>query len=101
MISPESALPYIVNIAFPGVKSEVLLHHLEERNIYVSTGSACSSRKKMFSHVLEAMNVPPAEMDGAIRISFSCENDESDVEAIVEALSEIVPKLQNIRRGPR
>lgn len=92
--SPENSSPYILNASFRGVKSEVLLHHLEERNIYVSTGSACSSRKNIHSHVLKAMKLDTADIDGAIRFSFSSFNEMADVEETMLALKEILPKLK-------
>jgi len=55
IVSPEGSSPYILNAAFPNVRAEVLLHHLETKNIFVSTGAACSSRKQVLSHVLRAM----------------------------------------------
>lgn len=91
--SPESGLPYILNVAFEDIRAEVLLHYLEQRGIYVSTGSACSSHKKSRSHVLTAMGVPAALIDGAIRFSFSGDNTKEDVFQTVEALKEIVPLI--------
>jgi len=93
VVSGRDSSPYILNISFPGVKAEVLLHHLEDRGIYVSTGSACSSRKRVQSHVLKAMGLDAAEIDGAVRFSFSPSNTCDDVDAAVEALSEIIPKI--------
>lgn len=93
VLSPENASPYILSVSFPGLKGEVLLHHLEENGIFVSTGSACSSRKKLRSHVLTAMGLPGDVIDGAIRISFSAGNNESEIDTLVEALKEIVPAI--------
>ena len=97
--SSEDALPYIVNVSFPNLKSEVLLHHLEQKNIYVSTGSACSSHKSSNSHVLKAMGVPAGYIDGAIRFSFSSANTEEELKTTVEALKEIIPVISIKRRG--
>lgn len=94
VISPEDSLPYILNIAFEGLKAEVLLHHLEERLIYVSTGSACSSRKNVRSHVLTAMGIAPGLTDGAIRFSFSAFNTQEDAVKTVEELKDIVPRIR-------
>jgi cysteine desulfurase len=74
IISSDTALPYILNITFEGLRAEVLLHHLEEKNIFVSTGSACSSRKNVYSHVLSALGLDPRKIEGAIRFSFSANN---------------------------
>ena len=98
--SEDSSIPYILNVAFPYLKSEVLLHHLEEKGIYVSTGSACSSRKKVHSHVLKAMGLNSQQIDGAIRISFSAMNKEEDIKELIQALKEIVPKI-TIKSGGR
>ena len=67
--SPEDGLPYILNISVPGIRSETMLHFLEERRIYVSSGSACAKGKK--SAVLTALGLPEREIDSALRISFS------------------------------
>lgn len=99
IISPEDASPYILNVSFPGTKAEVLLHHLEREGIYVSTGSACSSRKKLQSHVLTALSLTPSVIDGAIRFSFSAyENCEEDALETIEALKTIVPMIDTARR---
>jgi cysteine desulfurase len=92
--SPEDASPYILNISFPDLKAEVLLHHLEEKGIYVSTGSACSSRKDTRSHVLQAINVDKCYAEGAIRFSFSSLNTEQDVLDTIDALKVIIPKIK-------
>lgn len=68
---PEQAAPHIVNIGFPGVRGEVMLHALERHGVYVSTGSACSSKKLKVSRVLTQMGIPPREAEWAIRISLS------------------------------
>ncbi|HHW47915.1 MAG TPA: cysteine desulfurase [Clostridiaceae bacterium] len=96
--SPDNGSPYILNISFPNVKAEVLLHHLEEKKIFVSTGSACSSRKRKLSHVLEAMSLRTCDIEGAVRFSFSSFNTEEDIIYTVDALKEILPKIR-IRHG--
>ncbi|HEY8348291.1 MAG TPA: aminotransferase class V-fold PLP-dependent enzyme, partial [Clostridia bacterium] len=75
------------------VRAEVLLHHLEQRGIFVSTGSACSSHKKNRSHVLTAMNVDPAMIDGALRFSLSHLNTEEDIRLTLDALKDIIPVI--------
>ncbi|NLC68949.1 MAG: aminotransferase class V-fold PLP-dependent enzyme, partial [Clostridiaceae bacterium] len=96
IISPDNSSPYILSLYFNNIKAEVLLHYLEEKDIYVSTGSACSSRrdKNRYSHVLQAMRLEPASMEGAIRISFSAQNNNSDIVYTIENLCNIIPKLR-------
>lgn len=94
IISPIDSLPYILNVSFGKLKSEVLLHHLEEKHIYVSAGSACSSRKNVHSHVLVSMGVKPADIDSAIRFSFNASNRVEEIDEVVNALKEIVPRIQ-------
>ena len=84
--SPDDALPYIINISALGVRSETMLHFLAEKEIYISSGSACAKGKP--SHVLSAMGLSRDRADSALRISFSSENTEADVDALAEALSE-------------
>lgn len=98
--SPSDALPYIMNISFENVKSEVLLHHLEQKGIFVSTGSACSSHKKNKSHVLSAMNIPSRLIDGAIRFSLSGHNTQEEISLTVKALKDIIPII-DISRNKR
>ncbi len=100
VISPDESSPFIVNISFEGLKAEVLLHHLEERGIYVSTGSACSSRKNIRSHVLQAMGLAASSIDSAIRFSFSGFNTPADIDETVQALQDIVPRIQINKKRP-
>ncbi len=96
--SPENASPYVINISFANVRAEVLLHHLEQKGIFVSTGSACSSHKNTRSHVLTAMGVPAALTDGAIRFSLSGLNTQDEIDQTVDALKEIIPIIDINRR---
>lgn len=96
--SPENGVCSVLNVSFTGVKSEVLLHVLEDKGVYVSSGSACSSHKKGKSHVLEAMGVGAKELDSAIRFSFSSENTLDEADYAVEILKEQVPVLRRIMR---
>lgn len=92
--SPKDAYEGILNISFPRVKAQVLMHHLEAENIFVSVGSACSSRKNIRSHVLKAMNLPGEIIDGAIRLSFSGMNTEEEAEQFLKAVKTIVPAIR-------
>jgi cysteine desulfurase len=83
--SPENALPYVLNISAGRVRSETMLHFLEEREVYVSSGSACAKGKP--SHVLSAMGYSRQRADSALRISFSKLNTRDDVDALCEGIA--------------
>lgn len=89
--------PYVLNVGFKNIRSEVLLHALEEKDIYVSAGSACDSRKKSLSNVLLAMGVTEDFIEGSIRFSFSRFNTVSEALKCVEALCSIVPMLRRVQ----
>ena len=89
--STSSCLPYILNISVKGIRSETMLHFLEEKNIFVSSGSACAKGEK--SHVLKAMDIADDLIDSAIRISFSKYNNTSDVDALVKGIIEGTERL--------
>lgn len=94
----EKASPYVLNLSFSGVRSEVLLHALEEQHIFVSAGSACDSHKKRHSAVLTAMGMSPAQIEGSLRFSFSKYNTLEEVEACVAVLKQVVPVLRRYQR---
>lgn len=76
--------PHIVNLSLPGLRSQGIINCLQTDGIFVSAGSACSKGHR--SHVLEAMHLPPAVIDGSIRVSFSRDNTDSDIDALCAAL---------------
>ena len=82
--SPEDALPYVLNFSAGRVRGETMLHFLAQREVYVSSGSACGRAKP--SHVLEAMGLPADQVTSALRVSFSRFSTQEDVEALVEGL---------------
>ena len=84
--SPGDCLPYILNISAVGVRSETMLHFLESREIYISSGSACAKGKK--SHVLTSMGLDAARIDSALRISFSKNSQKSDIDILAQYLRE-------------
>lgn len=94
--SLENSSPYILNISFLHTRGEVLLHYLEEKEIYVSTGSACSSKGTEKSHVLKALGLRDLEIDGAIRMCFSYESKEEDIDFIVKAIKDSVLDIRKI-----
>lgn len=90
--SDENSLPYILNISVPSYRSETLLHFLESKKIYVSSGSACA--KGEGSYVLNEMGLDRKRVDSALRISFSRFNTQSDIEKLVDALIEAAAKIR-------
>ena len=89
----ESA-PHIVSISVKGVRSEVLLHALEDRGICVSSGSACSSHHPGISGTLKGIGLPDELLDATIRVSFCAENTNEEVDYFLQVMREIVPMLR-------
>jgi len=96
--SPENSVCSILNVSFTGVKSEVLLHVLESNGIYVSSGSACNSKKNKFSYVLREMKLSNDILDSAIRFSFSTFNTMEEIDYVVSVLTREIPILRKIMR---
>lgn len=88
---PQYGVPYIIHLSAPGYKSETLLHFLAQKEIYVSSGSACSKGAK--SPVLTALGLPAAEIDSALRISLCMDNTAEDMDGFADALLEAMEKL--------
>lgn len=97
-MSCEEGAPQIVNASFIGVRSEVLLHALEEEGIYVSAGSACSSHKRANSATLTAIGASKAEMESAVRFSFCETTTEEEIDAALEVLGRVIPMLRKFTR---
>lgn len=89
--SKNNALPNIVNISVLGIRSEIMLHYLENRGIYVSSGSACALGAK--SHVLAAMGYNSARIDSAVRISFGRDTEKEDIDELVAAIKDAMSEL--------
>lgn len=96
--SDEYQTGYVLNVSFKGIKAEILLHMLEEKEIYVSTGSACSSNKPMPSKVLTAMGCTNEEISGAIRFSFCEPLSVSVIERVVEETARAVKEIRKYMR---
>lgn len=94
----EQAAPHIVNASFLGVRSEVLLHTLENEGIYVSAGSACSSHKRAGSPTLTAIGASKAEMESSVRISFSENTTQEEIDTVLEVLNRVIPMLRRFTR---
>lgn len=90
--------PHVASISFLGVRSEVLLHALEEREIYVSAGSACSSNKPEVSGTLKGIGLTKEYYESTLRFSFSIFNTVEEVDICVEALKELLPMLRRFTR---
>lgn len=89
---------YILNVSFKGVRGEVLLHLLEEKEIYVSTGSACSSKSKKSGSVLKALGLSDKEIEGTIRFSFNEKNTKEEIDYVIENLKESLDFLRRVRK---
>lgn len=96
--SIEDASPYVLNVSFNGLRSEVLLHSLEESEIYVSAGSACSSKKKGGSHVLRSLGLSEERIEGAVRFSFCRYNTVEEALFCLEVLKEKTAFLRKYMR---
>ncbi|MDF2944585.1 MAG: hypothetical protein K0S01_3443 [Herbinix sp.] len=90
--------PHIMNVSFQGVRSEVFLHALEDKGIYVSSGSACSSHHPTPSVTLTAIGMPKDLMDSTLRFSMSEMNTEEEIEYTLEQIKEILPQLRRYTR---
>ena len=91
--APPHGAGHIVNVSFPGVRGEVLLHELAAHGVYVSTGSACSSRRGE-SHVLAAMGVPRERLESSIRVSFSALSTSEEIHRAVQVFDAAVRRLR-------
>lgn len=94
----ESA-PQIVSVSFEGIRSEVLLHALEDRGIYVSSGSACSSNHPAVSGTLKGIGVKKELLDSTLRFSFCVFNTKEEVDYCIDTLKELLPVLRRYTRG--
>ncbi|MFG6148262.1 cysteine desulfurase family protein [Halobacillus sp. B23F22_1] len=92
--SPQEGAPHILNISVPGVKPEVMVHALAEKEIFISTKSACSSKRPDVSSVLQACNLREHVTTSALRISLSYQNDRSEVEPFMKSFQQAVHYLK-------
>ena len=92
----ENSSPYIINISFNHVKGEILLHYLEDKEIYVSTTSACSSKGTDKSHVLKSIGLKNEEIEGSLRFCFSYENKKEDLDYTLKILKDSVEDIRQI-----
>lgn len=96
--SVEMGAPHILNVSIMGIRGEVMLHALEERQIYVGTGSACSSRKKEPNRILAAIGITGNRAECAIRFSLSPYNTPEEMDITAQAINELIGPLRKYRR---
>ena len=94
----DDGAPHVVSASFAGVRSEVLLHALEDKGIYVSAGSACASNHPGLSSTLVAIGLDPKLLDCTLRFSFSIFTTEEEVDETLKALKELLPFLRKYTR---
>lgn len=97
-LQQSGGVPYLLNLSFPGLKSEVIVHALEQEQVYVSSKSACSSKEEVPSRVLKAIGLSDQEAIGSIRISMGYDTSEEDIEKCAETLIQVIPRLQQVMR---
>jgi cysteine desulfurase len=95
----EETAPHIVSVCFDKIKSEVLLHALEEKGIYVSSGSACSSHHQGYSRVIKAIGVKEELLGSVLRFSLSEDITEEQLTYTVDQLKELLPVLRKYQRA--
>lgn len=98
-LTGRDSAPQIVSAGFEGIRAEVLLHALEDRGIYVSSGSACSSNHPGVSGTLKGIGVKDSLLDATLRFSFGVFNTEEEVDYCLEQLRELLPMLRRYRRA--
>lgn len=94
VINSVGGAAHILNISVPGIRSEILLHSLEQRGVIVSSGSACSSNRPSPSHVLTVMGLPREIIDSSIRISLSMMNTGREINEAAEIINDVVRLLK-------
>ncbi|MBR0092566.1 MAG: cysteine desulfurase [Lachnospiraceae bacterium] len=97
--SQAHAAPHIISLTVRGVRSEVLMHALEDRGIYVSAGSACSTHRVTASATLKAIGLTDEDAASTVRISMSADTTQEEMTAVTEALKELVPQLRKFQPG--
>ena len=94
----ERSAPHIVSVSVKGVRSEVLLHALEEKGVYVSAGSACASNKPAVSETLKAIGLGKELLESTIRFSFSVHTTEEEIRYALKVMEEVIPMLRKFVR---
>ena len=97
-LTGEESAPHVISLSFEGIRAEVLLHALEEKGIYVSSGSACASNRPHVSDTLLAIGAPPEYLDATLRFSTSVMNTQEELQETAQALRELLPFLRKYTR---
>ena len=97
-MTDEGSAPHIISVGVSGVRGEVLLHTLEDKGIYVSSGSACSSNHPAVSGVLKAIGTPREYLDATIRFSMSEFTTKEEIDYTLETLYNCIPMLRKFTR---
>ena len=97
-LTGKESAPHVVSVSFLGIRSEVLLHSLEDKEIYASAGSACSSNKPAVSATLKAINAPKEHLDSTLRFSFSVHTTKEEIDYCIEVLKGLLPMLRRYAR---
>ncbi len=90
--------PHVVSVSIEGIRAEVMLHTLEEKNVYVSAGSACSSNHPAISSTLKSIGVKQNLLDSTIRFSFCVNTTMEEVDYAISVMRDVIPKLQKYTR---
>lgn len=93
-----NSAPHVVSVSIQGVRAEVILHTLEDRGIYVSAGSACSSNKPAISHTLKSIGIKNDLLDSTVRFSFSIHTTMEEIDYALETMRDVIPMLQKYTR---
>lgn len=94
----QDAAPHVISVSVEGVRSEVLLHALEEKGVYISAGSACSSNKPAVSRTLLAIGLPERLLDSTVRFSISAQTAEEEIDYALACMREMIPFLRKFTR---
>lgn len=98
VINNSGEAPHIASVSFMGIRSEVMLHALEDKGVYVSAGSACSSNKPHISNVLKAIDMPGDQLESTLRFSFIDTNTVEEVDYAIQVIGELLPFLRRYVR---
>ena len=97
-LTGRDSAPHIISVSIRGVRSEVMLHALEDKGIYVSAGSACSAKKPQPSETLKAIGIEKDLLDSTIRFSFSIFTTIEEIDYTLKAMYDIIPMLRKYTR---